>query len=531
MPTAAFQRPRCRGRVRHLAVVFGDQLDPNLHAVAELDRERDAVLMMEVAGESEQGPSHRSRTVMFLSAMRHFATDLVERGYRVRYVCLDDRDNTQEFASEIERVCESLRPERMVCTMPGEWRVLDMFRATADRLEIPADVLDDSRFYTTPEQFGSWAEGRKELRLEWFYREVRKRFGVLVEDTQPVGGQWNYDSDNRETFRSAPDSPKPYTPRIDAITEEVIRLVERRLPDLPGECDPTDFRWPVTRNAAKRALRDFIGARLENFGRFQDAMWTDEPFLYHSLLSPALNLGLLSPRECVDAAVAAYENDAAPLNSVEGFVRQILGWREFIRGIYWTQGPDYRDRNGLHAHGALPSFFWDGDTDMRCMAQSLQPVLKHGYGHHIARLMVLANFALIAGIEPRAIGDWFYGMYVDAVDWVTTPNTIGMGVHADHAVVGSKPYAASGNYIRKMSNYCSDCRYNPKERTGEDACPFNAYYWDFMLRNESGLRRNQRMSMVYRNVDRLDAKERRAIRARADELSERFGIATVVPAT
>lgn len=510
------------GPLRRLHLVLGDQLDRRAPAIDSLDPEHDAILMMELDAESRHVPSHRARTSLFLAAMRHFAADLGERGLPLRYVCLDDPRNTQTFESELQRAIRELSPEKLSVLLPGEWRVLRSLRHAAEEAGVALEVLPDEHFYCTPEEFGAWAEGRKELILEHFYRWQRKRLDILMDGREPEGARWNFDAENRQAFKSAPVPPRPYMPREDAILREVRELVSARIPRLPGR--DGGRRWPLTPTQAKRALDDFIEHRLPSFGDYQDAMWEGEPFLYHSLLSPALNLKLLDPRECVARAIEAYHEGHAPLSAVEGFVRQIVGWREFIRGIYWLEGEEYGSRNGLRASGRLPAFYWDGETDMACMADAIGQVLDHGYGHHIQRLMVTGNFALIAGIHPREVSDWYLGMYVDAVDWVTLPNILGMVMHADGGVVGTKPYAASGRYVSRMSNHCGSCCYDPGKRHGEDACPFTVFYWDFLLRHESRFAGNRRMAMMYRHIDRMDANDKSAIRRSATRLRQDFGI-------
>ncbi len=517
-----FPRLKVQGSVRHLVLVPGDQLNSQAEALARIDKAKDAVLMIEAAEESTQVWSHKQRIALFLAAMRHFAAELNRRQYRVHYVMLDDPDNTHTFRGEVQRAAQALRPERLVCTQPGEWRVKEAIERAADTAGVPLDLLRDEHFFVSNEEFADWMAGRKQPVMEHFYRLQRKELGILMDrDGQPAGGQWNYDKENRGTFRQAPDLPRPYTPRPDEITREVLDGVAKRFGDHRGSLE--GFRWPVTRAEARRALKDFIAKRLPLFGTYQDAMWGGEPFVYHSLLSAALNLKLLDPRECVDAALAAYESGAAPLNSVEGFVRQLIGWREFIHGVYWHEGPGYVDRNELDQHGSLPSFYWTGETDMACMRVCIGEVLEYGYGHHIQRLMVTGNFALIAGVHPRAISDWYLAMYVDAVDWVTLPNTLGMVMHADGGIVGTKPYAASGRYIQRMSNYCENCRYDPAKRTGSDACPFTTFYWDFLICNRRRFRTNRRMAMMLKNVDRLDSKERREVGDQARRLREAMG--------
>lgn len=523
-----------------LLVVLGDQLDRDMPALSELDKGRDAVLMMEVREEAEHVPSHKQRTVLFLSAMRHFAAELVEKGFRVRYVKLDDGANTQSFASELRRAASTLSPKRIVVTQPGEHRVVEVVEEFAEEWRGEAgegeerafEMREDEHFYTPLEEFAEWAEGRKSMIMEFFYREQRKKLGYLMEgEKKPAGGEWNFDKENRETFKDTPMAKRPYAPKPDEVTREVMELVERTWPDAYGKLD--SFRWPVTRAEALKALNDFIDRRLHRFGTYEDAMWTGEAFLYHSVLSSSLNLKLLNPRECVEKAIAAYEEGRATLNNVEGFVRQLIGWREYIRGVYFTEGPGYPFRNGLEQSGELPEWFWTGETDMRCMQECLGSVVEHAYSHHIPRLMVIGNFAMLAGVEPRQVHEWFLAMYVDAVEWATAPNVVGMSQHADRrpdakagetGVVGTKPYAASGKYISRMSNYCEHCRYDVKKREGEDACPFNVLYWDFLIRHRETFRKSNRMALILKSVDRLSKETRAQLTKDGKAIRQRFGI-------
>jgi len=522
---------RPRARVETLAVMLGDQLDVTAEPWRSLDPDTDAVLLAEVLEESTVVWSHRQRTALFLSAMRHAAMALDARGIPVRYVRLDDPHNTHSLVEEIARAVKLLRPRRVVGMEAGEWRLAGLLEEAAGRVsaDVGVEVFPDPHFLTPVEEFEAWASGRKAMVMEHFYRHQRTRLGILLEDGKPVGGTWNYDAENRKAFKDAPDPPRPYTPDPDGVTEEVCALVARRLPDAPGRLEA--FTWPVTREEARRARDDFVSHRLPRFGAVQDAMWTDEPWLYHSRLSAPLNLKLLDVESCVDGAVRALADGRADLPSVEGFVRQLIGWREFIRGVYWTEGPDYRTRNALGADGDLPGFYWTAETDMACMAQCLGQVVEHAYGHHIQRLMVTGNFALIAGIHPTKVADWYLAMYVDAVDWVTAPNTVGMILHADGGVVGTKPYAASGRYVKRMSNYCAGCRYDPGRRipgaAGDpEPCPFTVFYWDFLLRHRTRFGSNRRMTLMLKHLDRIDDDEARLIRTQADELRVRFGIAS-----
>lgn len=521
-----------------LAIVFGDQLDLDAALIRSLTPD-DTILMMEVASESRHVPSHRQRTALFLSAMRHFAATLRRRRVHVRYVELDDPENTGTFETEIARAVAALGPTQIVCTHPGEWRVLVMLERVGRSTGIPVSILPDEHFITTPEEFAAWAKDRASLTMEFFYRAQRRRTGYLMDGSgksaKPVGGEWNFDKENRLPFGKQGPSPRPRPPlgfAPDTTTRAVLAAMTRTLPDLPGMVEA--FAWPVTREQALASLDDFITHRLAHFGPFEDAMWTNEPTLYHSTLSSALNLKLLNPRECCERAIEAYRAGQAPLQSVEAFVRQIIGWREFIRGVYQLEGPAYADRNGLDQHGELPPFYWTADTDMACMKACVSQVLETGFGHHIQRLMVTGNFALISGVHPRAVSDWYLGMFVDGVDWVTLPNALGMVMHADRrqgaakgvtGLVGTKPYAASGKYIQRMSNYCTMCRYDPAERSGPAACPVTVFYWDFLIRTRQTLAPNQRMAMILKNVDRLTPDARTQITSRADLLRRTLGIA------
>lgn len=522
--TQLASRPPEKG-VRDLLLVLGDQLSRDYEPIRGLDPERDAVLMIEAREESTRTPSSKQRTTLFLSAMRHFALDLLDRGVRVRYGRLDDEENTGTFGGEIRRAVRDLEPERVRVIHPGAWRVLREIEEACESAGVELEILEDTHFLCTIDEFMAWREDRRTPVLEHFYRMMRRKHGVLLtERGDPVGGEWNFDQQNRKAFRRAPRAPRPYAPETDEVVQEVIELVERELPDLPGRL--ASFRWPVTRAKALKALNRFIEDRLPSFGAHQDAMWTGENTLYHSLISPAINLKLLDPREVIEKAVAALDSSGgnAPINSVEGFVRQVLGWREFIRGVYWTEGEEYESRNGLRAQGKLPECYWTGETDMRCMRECVEPVLESGHSHHIQRLMVTGNLGLLAGVHPDEMDAWYLGMYVDAVEWVTIPNTRGMSQHADHGVVGTKPYVSTGNYIRKMSNYCEHCRYDPGKRTGDDACPFTTLYWDFLIRHEKRFAANARMKLMMKHVEKLSPADRVELTASARKTRARLGV-------
>jgi len=474
--------------------------------------------MAEVAEESEHVWSGKPRIALFLSAMRHFAQALREAGRPLHYTRLDEPGNPGSLTAQLQADIARLQPARLVMTAPGEWRVLQAMRAVAQASGLPLDIREDRHFYGSVRDFAAHARGRKSLRMEYFYREQRRRHGVLMREDQPEGGQWNYDAENREAF--GPDGPGAVPPRAtfapDAITREVIALVEARFPAHPGAL--AQFAWPVNRAQALVALERFITERLPLFGRYQDAMWPGDPWLYHAHLSAALNLKLLHPREVVDAAVAAWQAGAAPLASVEGFVRQILGWREYVRGIYWTRMPDYGALNALQAQADLPAWYWSGDTDLACLRDTLTQTLSHGYANHIQRLMVTGLYALLLGVQPTQVHGWFLAVHVDAVEWVELPNTLGMSQYADGGLMASKPYVATGRYIDRMSPHCQGCRYRPDQSVGERACPFTTLYWDFLLRHETLLAANPRMALQVRNLARLDEGQRQAVRARAEAI-------------
>ncbi len=502
-------------QLRHLVLILGDQLDEDASALSDFDPQKDAIWMAEAAEESTHITSAKQRTTVFLSAMRHFAARLEARGWTVLYTPLDAPDNSGTLAGELDKAILRTQPQKLVMTAPGEWRVLQSLRSVARTHALDLEIRDDTHFFSTVRDFAEHARGRKQLRLEFFYREMRQKTGILMDGKKPVGDQWNFDADNRGSFgKQGPGLlPQPSRFEPDAITQEVIQLVNQRFAHHPGSL--ASFGWPVTREQALSALADFIAHRLPSFGLYQDAMWEGDVWLYHSHLSCALNLKLLNPREVVAAAEDALRRGHAPLEAVEGFVRQILGWREYVRGIYWTHMPDYVERNAMQAHAPLPEFYWTGETEMACLRDAIQQTLAHGYAHHIQRLMVTGLYALLLGIEPKAVHQWYLGVYVDAVEWVELPNTLGMSQFADGGLMASKPYVASGKYIDRMSNHCKGCRFNPAQSTGETACPFTTLYWDYLIRHADTLAKNPRMLMQLKNANRLTSEEREAIALQA----------------
>ncbi|MDB5593673.1 MAG: cryptochrome/photolyase family protein [Hyphomicrobiales bacterium] len=502
-----------------LRLVLGDQLTRDLASLSDLDPAGDVVLLVEVAEETTYVGHHKQKIALILSAMRHFSAELSDEGIRVDYVRLDDPENSGSFTGELARAITRHHPDRIVVTEPGEWRVWEMMRAWGERFALPVEIREDDRFFCSRGRFARWAQDRKSYRMEFFYREMRRETGLLMDGDEPEGGLWNFDKDNRKSLPASLRPPKRDRLAPDAITQDVIDLVASRFARHFGDLDT--FGWAVTRRDALEALDHFVAACLPLYGDYQDAMQTGEPFLFHAVLSPYLNCGLLNAREICVAAERAYRTGHAPLNAVEGLVRQILGWREYVRGIYWLRMPDYAATNALNACRPLPWFYWSGETKLNCIAQVVAETRQNAYAHHIQRLMITGNFSLLAGIAPREIEAWYLAVYADAYDWVELPNTHGMVMFADGGLLASKPYAASGAYINRMSDYCRGCSYDPKLKSGPKACPFNYLYWNFLIENRSSLHRNPRMGMPYRSLDAMRPDRRQEIESDAQRfLSE-----------
>lgn len=501
--------------MKTLVPILGDQLSPQISSLAGADPARTVVLMMEVAEETGYVRHHKQKLAYILSAMRHHAAALREAGWTVDYLALDDPENGGSFTAEVARALDRHDAARIVVTEAGEWRVAAMLESWATRFDVPVDIRIDDRFLCTHADFAAWADGRSQLTMEFFYRDMRRRTGLLMTDGKPEGGRWNFDKENR---KPAPGGglfvPKALAFRPDAITRDVIALVERRFGNHPGSLD--GFAWAVTAADAEAQAAHFFAEALPKFGDYEDAMLTGERHLWHSILSPYINAGLLDPLDLCRRAEAEYRAGRAPLNAVEGYIRQIIGWREFMRGIYWREGPDYVTRNFLRHDRALPGWYWTGDTDMHCLREAIGQTLATAHAHHIQRLMVTGNFALLIGADPAAVHRWYLEVYVDAYEWVELPNTLGMSQFGDGGLVGTKPYVSSGAYIDRMSDYCRGCRYDVKKRVGADACPFNALYWDFIARHEDRLGDNPRMRMPYRTWSRMSEQDRAATRAQAD---------------
>ena len=501
-------------------LILGDQLSDSLSSLNLLEPE-DVVLMAEVWSEASYVKHHKQKIALVFSAMRHFADALTAFGRQVIYVKLDDPENTQKLDSEVQRAQERFQFDAWCVTEPGEWRLKHQFETLQGQMTVPFEIIADDRFLCSHDAFKAFLEGRKQPRMEHFYRKIRQSTGLLMEGKEPVGGQWNFDHDNRKALDQRA-TPNPPSWPLDAITKEVVELVNTRFANHFGDLQSERLAWPVNREQALQILDHFINERLPSFGDFQDAMVRGKDTLFHSLVSTSLNLGLLSPMEVCRAAEDAYHQGHAPINAVEGFVRQIIGWREYVRGLYWAYMPEYKERNTLNADWPLPAFYWDeAKTDMVCMSEAIRNTRENAYAHHIQRLMVTGNFALIAGCSIEAVCDWYLSVYADAYEWVELPNTLGMALFADGGVMASKPYCSSGKYIDRMSDYCKGCRYNVKDTETEGACPFNYLYWDFLNRHRDRFRTNPRMAMILRNLDRFSEEKMSAILSRAEAFRHR----------
>ncbi|MBU3594017.1 cryptochrome/photolyase family protein [Polynucleobacter sp. 71A-WALBACH] len=501
--------------MKKLILILGDQLDVDSAALKDVNSKLDEVLMVESVAEAQHVWSHKARIALFLSAMRHFADHLQGLGFPLTYIRHSPKTIVEELGSKII----DGKFTHLVCVEPGEWRLKKSIEALALELNIVLEMKQDTHFYCTHEEFKEWVANKKELRLEYFYRLMRKTHRILIDqDGNPEGGQWNFDRDNRKPFpKKGPGLiPPPEMFEPDLITKTVLAEVEEYYPEHPGSL--AHFQWPVTREQALQALNGFIEHRLASFGIYEDAMWTDTPFGWHSLLSSALNLKLLNPREVVNAVIVAWKKDNLEMATVEGFIRQILGWREFVRGMYYLDMPQMALDNFYDHQNSLPAWYWTGKTKMKCMQEAIGQTLQYGYAHHIQRLMVTGNFALLAEILPKEACDWYLAIYVDAIEWVELPNTAGMALFASGGRFTSKPYIASGAYIKRMSNYCSSCQYKPDIRFGEGACPMTNLYWNFLIKHRKQFEASPRTRLMTANLSRISDSDQQAIQVHAKGL-------------
>lgn len=498
-----------------LILILGDQLDLQSAALRNFNPQADEVIMIESANEAQYVWSHKAKIAIFLSAMRHFAKSLQDLGYPLTYI----KQASLPIVDVLKEQILEKGVKHLVCIEPGEYRLKLAIESLVKELGIKIEIHDDEHFYCTRQEFAEWSSNKKELRLEYFYRLMRKKHNILLDtDGNPEGGQWNFDQDNRKPYpKKGPgiiDAPAAFDP--DGITQEVLDFVEETYPDHPGSL--SQFNWPVTRDQAVQALEYFVEYRLRNFGVYQDAMWTDTPFGWHSILSSALNLKLLNPREVISAVLLAWKKYSLDLATIEGFIRQILGWREFVRGMYFLDMPQMAKDNYYNHQNRLPKWYWTGKTQMACMKDAIGQTLQYGYAHHIQRLMLTGNFALLAEILPQEVCDWYLAIYVDAIEWVELPNTAGMALFANGGRFTSKPYIASGAYIKRMSNYCESCKYKTEVRFGENACPMTTLYWNFLIKHRDQFEVSPRTRLMTANLKRISDADQQEITLHAKKI-------------
>ena len=499
-----------------LRLILGDQLNEQISSLSDCDKQNDVVLIAEVREEATYVKHHKKKIVLLFSAMRHFANQLRDANFNVAYRYYDDEDNQGSLLNEVKLALQRHNLQHVVVTFPGEYRLLKSMQQWEQVLGVSVEIRPDDRFISTPEQFSKWADGRKQWRMEYFYRDMRRQTGLLMEGDQPIGGKWNFDHDNRKSMPADVQLPQLYTVEPDEPTQAVMKLAQNTFPDHMGSA--TDFSYAVTRSQALEVAKQFIDQRLPNFGDYQDAMREGDVWLFHSHLSFYLNSGLLRPLEVMQMAEQAYFDNAAPLNAVEGFIRQILGWREYVRGFYWHCMPTLQHDNYFEHTRALPEFYWTAHTNMNCMRQCISDTKQHAYAHHIQRLMVIGNFSLLAGLDPVAVNEWYLLVYADAYEWVEMPNVSGMILFADGGKLASKPYVASGQYINRMSDYCKNCGYSVSKKTGPKACPFNYLYWDFLIKHQDKLAKNPRMALIYKSLGRMSEDNIAAMQEQAQAL-------------
>ncbi len=504
--------------MKTLRVLFLDQLSHNISSLRGLNVCDDTIFLCESLADFTNVKHHKKKIAFIVTAARHFCIELKKRGFKVVYKLLEKDYQPKTYSLEIEQLVKNNHFDQIVVTHPSEYRQLQEVQQWEQKFNIPLKILEDTRFLCTHEEFKKFAANKKTLRMEFFYREMRQKYNILMRQNEPCGGKWNYDSENRKSPRKDLNVPKILSFEIDDIAKDALSMVKNLFPSHFGDLEP--FYFAKNRNEALQVLDHFIKYRLFSYGDYQDAMVENEPWMFHSHLSFYINCGLIDPLECVSRVEEAYNHGLAPLNAVEGYIRQIIGWREYVRGIYWLKMPSYESMNFFNANRSLPDLYWSGDTPMNCMKQCVLETKKHAYAHHIQRLMVLGNFALIAGISPDEVNNWYHIVYADAYQWVELPNVTGMILFADGGFLASKPYAAGGAYINKMSDYCKNCSFKVSVKTGQGACPFNYLYWDFLQRNRDKLSSNHRIGMMYRTYDKMSDDKKIDIRESARNFFE-----------
>lgn len=496
-----------------LRLLLGDQLNAQHSWFQQVDNKTTYVLM-EMQQETNYVLHHIQKVVAFFAAMRSFKEHLEQEDHQIIYWTLDHKDNTQSLTENLEKILKEGNFEQLEYQLPDEYRLDQQLKDFCAGLEMPSQAVDSEHFITKREEVKEFF-GEKSYLMERFYRHWRKQTGYLMDGTDPMGGQWNYDQENRNKLDKKAVVPEPMP--LHNQVQDIVELLEQEGIETFGRIDGEQFIWPINREQCLELLDYFLENCLENFGKYQDAMHSDYWLLYHARLSFAMNSKMLSPKEIIEKAIATYEdNNNITLASMEGFVRQILGWREYMRGVYWAKMPAYEEENFFEHKRDLPEFYWTGNTKMKCLSHAINQSLDYAYAHHIQRLMLTGNFALLANAHPDAVDAWYLGIYIDAIQWVELPNTRGMSQFADGGLVATKPYISSANYIHKMSNYCKGCHYNYKEKTGDKACPFNSLYWNFLMQHEKKLKSNRRMSMMYALLNKMSGEEKEALLLQAE---------------
>ena len=503
--------------MKTLRLILGDQLNSQ-HSWFKNSDENIVYLMAEMRQETDYVKHHIQKVVAFFLSMRNFAIDLKSKNHQIDYYHIFNKENPQDLEKLIKLNIAKHNIDKFEYLFPDEYRLDEQLKTIRKNLKIETEAFDSEHFYTTKNELATFFDGKKLLLMENFYRMMRKKHEVMMVGATPEGNQWNFDHDNRKKYTG--QVPIPKEKNFDRNITDVLTEIESAGIKTFGNIDAKKFAWPTSRKECLEVLNYFCNNLLVHFGDYEDAMHTNEKFLFHSRLSFAMNSKMLSPSEVINAVVDHYHanEEAISISQVEGFVRQILGWREYIRGIYWKEMPDYATKNHLQNTNKLPDFFWTGKTKMTCMEKAINQSLDEAYAHHIQRLMVIGNFTLLTQMHPDDVDAWYLGVYIDAIEWVEMPNTRGMSQYADGGIIATKPYVSSGAYINKMSNNCANCHYNVKEKFGEKACPFNTLYWNFLDEKKEYFKKNQRMGMMMNMLGKMNPEELYKIKVKANEI-------------
>jgi len=507
-------------KLKTLRLILGDQLNHQQSWYKE-DQEHITYVMMEMRQETDYVVHHIQKVVGFFTAMRNFADHLLERDHEVIYLKIGDKKNQQRLKENLEELISKRKIEKFEYQLPDEYRLDEQLKDICSKLDIETEAFDTEHFFTKRDELEKFYSGKKQMVMEYFYRDMRKKHDILmVNSKDPEKGKWNFDKSNRKKWKGEHEIPHERGFRKDV--SEILKEIETAGIKTMGEVNEKSFNWPTSREDSLSVLNYFCKNLLVHFGDFQDALHTDEAYLFHSRLSFSMNTKMLSPKEVIDSVTGYYHEheDDIDISQVEGFVRQILGWREYMRGIYWKEMPNYKRSNKLRNQNNLPEFYWNAKTKMNCLHHSIKNSLENAYAHHIQRLMITGNYALLTETHPDEVDQWYLGIYIDAIEWVEITNTRGMSQFADGGIVATKPYVSSGSYINKMSNYCKDCHYSVSKKTGENSCPFNSLYWNFLDSKREKFKDNQRMNMMYSLLDKKDPDEMEEIRKRAKKIIE-----------